>query len=189
MHAFAARLLSLRAARGSDRSGINRSVVASSAWPAQRRQIRGFLNTHGCEAMNERSFRLRLSCRYDDPDNSVAGLDVEVMKEGRWETLDLGVHTPGFLLFVYTIFSCQHRYLRTNCAEKGFLLESATGSIDLLASEDWLIRKMHIRFDVRLKSGAPSRDDVDYIIARMEQCPVSKNLREIPDSLTEIFLR
>jgi hypothetical protein len=138
--------------------------------------------------MNERSFRLRLSCRYEDPDNSVADLNVELLADGEWETLDLGVDTPGFLLFVYTILTCQHRYLRTNCAEKGFRLESASGSIDLLASEDWSVRKLHIRFDARLISGTPSREDVEYIVARMEQCPVSKNLKEIPDSRTEVFL-
>jgi uncharacterized OsmC-like protein len=138
--------------------------------------------------MNERSFRLRLSCRYEDPDNSVADLNVELLADGEWETLDLGVNTPGFLLFVYTILTCQHRYLRTNCAEKGFRLESASGSIDLLASEDWSVRKLHIRFDARLISGTPSREDVEYIVARMEQCPVSKNLKEIPDSRTEVFL-
>jgi hypothetical protein len=138
--------------------------------------------------MNDRSFQLRLSCRYEDPDNSVADLDVEVLADGQWETLDLSVNTPGFLLFVYTILTCQHRYLRTNCAEKGFRLESASGSIDLLAGEDWFVRQLHIRFDARLKSGTPTREDVDYIVARMEQCPVSKNLKEIPDSRTEIFL-
>jgi len=138
--------------------------------------------------MNERSFRLRLYCRYEEPDNSVADLVVEVLADGRWEALELNVHTPGFLLFVYTILSCQHRYLRSNCTEKGFRLESAHGSIDLLASEDWLVRKMHIRFDLRLKSGAPTREDLDYMVSRMEQCPVSKNLKAIPDGRTELFL-
>ena len=138
--------------------------------------------------MNERSFRLRQFCRYEDPDNSIADLEVEVLADGRWEPIDLNMHTPGFLLFVYTILTCQHRYLRANCAEKGLRLESAEGSIDLLASEDWSVRKMHIRFDGRLKSGTPTREDVDYIVSRMEQCPVSKNLKPVPDARTEIFL-
>jgi hypothetical protein len=138
--------------------------------------------------MNEHSFRLRLFCRYEDPDNSIADLEVEVLADGRWEALHLNACTPGFLLFVYTILTCQHRYLRTNCAEKGLRLESAGGSIDLLAREDWCVQKMHIRFDIHLKSGAPTREDVDYIVARMEQCPVSINLRMIPDARTEIFL-
>jgi hypothetical protein len=138
--------------------------------------------------MNERSFRLRLACRYEEPDNSIVDLAVEVLADGEWETLNLDMYTPGFLLFVYTILTCQHRYLRTNCAERGFRMESAHGSIDLLAGEDWFVRNLHIRFDVRLKTGAPTREDVDYIVASMEQCPVSKNLREVPDSRTEIFL-
>lgn len=138
--------------------------------------------------MNDRSFRVRLSCRYEDPDNSVAALGVEVLADGAWEALDVNTQTPGFLLFVYTILSCQHRYLRTNCAEKGFGLESARGSIDLLASEDWFVQSMHIRFDLRLRSGTPTREDMDYIVGRMEQCPVSKNLKPIPDSRTEIFI-
>ena len=138
--------------------------------------------------MNERSFRLRQFCRYEDPDNSISGLEVEVLADGQWETLDLNVHTPGFLLFVYTILTCQHRYLRSNCAEKGLRMESAGGSIDLLVDEDWCVRKMHIRFDVRLKSGALTQEDVDYIVARMEQCPVSKNIKAVPDVRTEILL-
>jgi uncharacterized OsmC-like protein len=138
--------------------------------------------------MNERRFRLRLSCRYEDPDNSVADIAVEVLGDEGWETLDVNVHTPGFLLLVYTILSCQHRYLRMNCAEKRFRLESARGSIDLLASEDWVIRSLHIRFDLHLGSGAPTPEDLDYIVGRMEQCPVSKNLKAIPDSRTEIFI-
>ena len=138
--------------------------------------------------MNDRSFRVRLSCRYEDPDNGVAALGVEVLADGAWEPLDVNTQTPGFVLFVYTILSCQHRYLRTNCAEKGFRLESAIGSIDLLASEDWLVQSMHIRFDLHLRSGTPTREDMDYIVGRMEQCPVSKNLKPIPDSRTEVFI-
>ena len=138
--------------------------------------------------MNERSFRLRLSCHYEDPDNSVTDLKVEVLADGRWETLGLNVRTPGFLLLVYTLLTCQHQYLRANCAEKGLRMESANGSVDLVTGEDWFIQKQHIRFDVRLKSGSPTRETMDYIVERMEQCPVSKNLKQSPDSRTEIFL-
>jgi hypothetical protein len=138
--------------------------------------------------MQEHAFQLRLSCRYEDPDNSIADLKAEVLAGGQWEELLLSVRTPGFLLFVYTILTCQHLYMRMNCAEKGLRLDSANGSIALLASEDWSVRKMHIRFDGRLKSGTPTREDVDYIIERMKQCPVSKNLKGFPDSRTEVHL-
>jgi hypothetical protein len=140
------------------------------------------------DALNERHFQLRLSCHYEDPDNSIVDLKVEVLAQGQWEALDLGPHTPGFLLLVYTILTCQHRYLRVNCAEKGLRLASANGSIDLLASDDWFIQKLHIRFDARLKSGIPTRGDMDDIVDRMLHCPVSKNLKEVPDCRTEVHL-
>jgi hypothetical protein len=143
---------------------------------------------HVEDAMNERRFRLRLSCRYEDPDNSIADLKVEVLASERWEALDLGLRTPGFLMLVYTILTCQHTYLRTNCAEKGIGLHSASGSVDLVADEDWFIQKLHIHFDARLRSGSPTRQEVDYIVERMMQCPVSKNLKTVPDIRTAVHL-
>ena len=68
------------------------------------------------------------------------------------------------------------------------LLESANGAIDIAAGEDWVVRKLHIHFDARLKSGSPVEDDVTYIVERMRQCPVSMNLKDISDSKTEIHL-
>jgi hypothetical protein len=138
--------------------------------------------------MNERRFQLRLSCHYEDPDNSIADLKVEVLAKEQWEALELGLRTPGFLLLVYTILTCQHTYLRTNCAERGIRLASADGAIELLAGEDWFIQKLHIRFDALLKSGAPTQQDVEDIVERMLQCPVSKNLKEVPDSRTLVQL-
>ena len=137
-------------------------------------------------AMNERRFQLRMSCRYEDPDNSIVDLEAEVLVKRRWEALDPGLRTPGFLLFAYTILTCQHTYFRTNCTERGFRLAEANGSIDLLTGEDWILRKLHVRFDALLKSGAPTRQDVDYIAGRMRQCPVSKNLVEVPDIRTRV---
>lgn len=136
--------------------------------------------------MNERRFQLRMSCRYEDPDNTIVDLEAEVLVERRWEAFDPGLRTPGFLLFVYTILTCQHTYFRTNCAERGLRLAEANGSIDLLTGEDWFIRKLHVRFDALLKSGTPTRQDVDYFVERMRQCPVSKNLGEVPDIRTRI---
>jgi hypothetical protein len=136
--------------------------------------------------MNDRCFQLRLSCRYEDPDNSIADLAVEVLAHEQWEVLDVGLRTPGFLLLVYTILTCQHMYLRANCAERGIRLDASMGSIDLLASEDWAIQKLRICFDARLKSGNPTRGDVDHIVERMRQCPVSRNLVEVSDSRTEV---
>lgn len=46
------------------------------------------------------------------------------------------------------------------------------------------MQRLHLQFDARLASGRPSADDIDYIIERMQHCPVSVNLRHVADSKT-----
>ncbi len=140
------------------------------------------------EAVDEHIFNMRLTCTYSDPDNSVAGLGVEVLGKDGWESFQLGTGTAGFLIFVYAVFSCQHMYMRLNCAERGLLLESASGSIVVRANADWVVQQLHVGFTGKLKSGTPTRDDVDYIVERMKHCPVSTNMRDVPDSQTTLVL-
>ena len=138
--------------------------------------------------MADHEFRMRLSARYADSENAIADLEVEVLTESGWEVLDLNTRTAGFLLFVYTIFTCQHMYLRTNCAERGLVLESSSGTIELIADDNWNIGKLHVAFRALLQSGTPGPDDTAYIAGRMEQCPVSRNLVRIPDASVELQL-
>ena len=140
------------------------------------------------EAASEPIFNMRLSCTYADPDNSVAGLGVEVLGKDGWEAFELGTGTAGFLVFVYAVFNCQHMYMRLNCAERGLLLESASGTIDIRTNADWQVQQMHIGFTAKLKSGTPAPADIDYIIDRMQHCPVSINIREPADSKTTLVL-
>jgi hypothetical protein len=137
--------------------------------------------------MNERSFRMRLGCNYHQPDNTVADLTIDHLVEGEWQALDLGIGTPGFLVFVYAVFTCQHYYLRTNCAEQGITLLSATGSIDLHTDEEWNMTRLHISFVARTQYGIPSPEATDHISGRMRQCPVSKNTRNVADSKTVVY--
>ena len=138
--------------------------------------------------MANHEFRMRLSARYADSENAIADLVVEVLTDSGWKMLELDTRTAGFLLFVYTIFTCQHMYLRTNCAERGLVLESSTGTIELIADEDWKVRQLHVAFKAVLQSGVPGPDDTAYIAGRMEQCPVSRNLARIPDTRVELQL-
>ena len=137
--------------------------------------------------MSKRNFQLRLLCRYEDPDNSIADLKVDVLVDDQWEQFDLNIRTAGFLMFVYTIFTCQHMYMRTNCAEKELMLDSANGTIELLADEDWVVESLHISFVGKLRAGSPREEDVAYIKERMKLCPVSINLRKVPDIRTELY--
>ena len=56
------------------------------------------------------------------------------------------------------------------------------------AGSDWNMETLQVHFSGQLGSGQASPDDVDYIVARMKQCPVSRNLREIPDSEATVTL-
>ena len=118
--------------------------------------------------MSQHKFHLRLSCRYKDPDNSIDALDVEMLTGDGWQPLELTPVSPGFLLFVYTVFHCQHTYMRVNCAERRLMLTSAEGRIDVVASEQWVVEQLHIEFSGQLKSGSPAAGDIDYIVDHVD---------------------
>ena len=130
--------------------------------------------------MNERYFHLRLNCTYKDIENEIDDLTVEALNDNTWETLDLSIRSPGFLLFINGLFSCQHLYMRANSAERNLVLESTTGDMQVMTGEYWDIKDTSITFNTKIKSGSPTEDDINYISERMKHCPVSTNL---PDDL------
>jgi len=130
--------------------------------------------------MSDRHFHLRLKSTYIDDKNEIEDLTVECLNDDKWEPLDLSVRSPGFLLFINGLFSCQHLYMRTNSAERNLVLESATGEMTIIAGEFWDIKDATITFQTKLKSGSPTQDDINYITERMKHGPVSSNL---PDNL------
>lgn len=138
--------------------------------------------------MTERVFRLRLHCRYRQPDNLPDQLTVERHANGQWQPFEFGFKTPGFESFVYTILNCQHLYMRVNAAERGLALAAADGTIEVVADDDWRIQRLRVGFAGRLQAGTPADADIAYIVERMRHCPVSVNLREIPDALTTLTL-
>jgi hypothetical protein len=68
------------------------------------------------------------------------------------------------------------------------VLNSAEGSIVIGADRDWSMETLQVHFSGQLGGGQASTDDIDYIVARMKQCPVSRNIREVPDSESTITL-
>ena len=126
--------------------------------------------------MSKHYFHLRLSCTYESSENKVSVLDVEVFTESGWQPLELSETTPGFLIFVYSILTCQHTYMRANGSENGLIFDSAEGDLKLQAAEDWRLESVDVAFNVKLKSGAVSDEKTSLIIERMKQCPVSLNL-------------
>ncbi len=138
--------------------------------------------------LSERTFSMRMQCSYEGDANAIASLVVEHEVEGQWQPLELGLTTPGFDIFVYAVFTCQHLYFRVNCAERGLVLNSAEGSIVIGAGADWNMETLQVHFSGRLGSGQASQDDIDSIVARMKQCPVSRNLVEVPDARSSVIL-
>lgn len=139
--------------------------------------------------MAEHSFQMRLECKYEDPDNSVTDIEVRSQEDGgEWKAFDLSFRTPGFLLFVYSIFNCQHMYMRLNAAERGLALASASGSIEVIADAGWRLQTLIVHFSARVRSGQAGPDDIDQIVDRMRHCPVSINLLEVADSQATLEL-
>jgi len=138
--------------------------------------------------MNERHFQMRLYGHYQEPENSIASLRVEIFAGEEWQVFDVNSGSAGFLIFVYAVLNCQHLYMRLNCAERSLLLDSAEGYIHVTTTEDWLISDLRVEFTGKLRSGEPTQDDLDYVVDRMEHCPVSRNLNYRAPGNTRLVL-
>lgn len=136
--------------------------------------------------MSDRAFQMRMRISYDGAENAVKDLQVEQLLEGDWNTFVLSTRSPGFDVFTYAVFTCQQTYLRLNCAERDLVLDTAEGRLEMTTSEDWQMTRLHLDFAVEVKSGVPTEADVAYIVERMQQCPVSKNIKPIADLETRV---
>ena len=138
--------------------------------------------------MNERNFNMRLKCRYEGDANDIADLEVEHKVDNEWQLLDMGLAAPGFDIFVYSILTCQHLFFRLTCARRGLLLNSAEGSISIATDKDWHMETLRVHFSGRLGSGESTPGDVDVIVSQMKQCPVSRNLGDVPHAESTVRL-
>ena len=136
--------------------------------------------------MSEHVFNLRLSCAYSGSDNRIDQLVVEQLADNAWRPFELNLLSPGFSIYVYSLFTCQHTYFRLNCAESDLLLASSTGELALAAGEDWMIKKLHVSFAGELRSGKATPALTEHVIERMGHCPVSRNTRDIADARTSV---
>ncbi|MGF1644163.1 MAG: hypothetical protein ACFCUJ_10995 [Thiotrichales bacterium] len=138
--------------------------------------------------MSEKAFKLRSRHVYAAPANAVASSEIEWLGGDGWEPFELNSETAGFLIFVYAILACQHLYLRTNCAERGLELATAEGGIEVVTDENWNLVSLRVDFSAKLSRGVATANDIDHIVGRMKQCPVSRNVREPASSVTTLRL-
>jgi len=131
--------------------------------------------------MAEHRFQLRSAYRYGGDANKIEDLHAEILTEDGWQALDLGLSSPGFLIFVYSFLVCQHTYFHANCTESGLLLDRADIELLLIAGDDWRIDRVRVDIDAFLRGGEARDETIAYIESRMRQCPVSVNLNEPAD--------
>jgi len=79
-------------------------------------------------------------------------------------------------------------YFRVNCAERGLVLDSADGTIVIAADDDWTMDALTVKFSGRVSGGTPAQSDIDHIVSRMKQCPVSRNIRDVAGATTTVEL-
>lgn len=136
--------------------------------------------------MEKFTFQMLLRCQYSGDDNTIEQLEVEHQVDDTWQELDLDIRSPGFDIFMYAILTCQHMYFRNNAAEYGLAMSSSEGLITVIADEHRSIETLHGEFKGTLKKGTATTEMVNSITARMGLCPVSINLKEIPDKTITI---
>jgi len=136
--------------------------------------------------MAMRKFKFRLSARYESPDNTVTSFLIEHQLKNEWQQYDSTNYNAGFLILLYAILNCQHMYFRVNAAEQGIQLQSTRGTLDVEANDDWEMQSLRIHMEGQLISGKPDPEVEVYIIERMTHCPVSVNLKPVPDMRTTI---
>lgn len=136
--------------------------------------------------MNDLTFQMLLHCNYTNDENDIDQQVVENLVDDNWQELALSNNSPGFDIFMYAILTCQHMFFRSNAAEYGLVLSSSEGLMTIIADENRSIRSLHVDFKGKLKKGIAKAEMVDSIVARMELCPVSINLKDILDRKTTV---
>jgi len=140
------------------------------------------------DTLNDLTFQMLLHCNYEKDENDIVQQNVEHLVDDNWEELSLSTASPGFDIFMYAMLTCQHMYFRNNAAEYGLVLNKSEGLITVITDEHRSIQSLHVDFKGKLKKGIASVDMVDSIVARMNLCPVSINLKDISDrKLTVAF--
>lgn len=136
--------------------------------------------------MTDRIFEMRLSCNYTGDENDIKELEVELFGDGMWRAFELGTQSPGFLVFTYAVFTCQHRMFRVHAARQALLLDSAHGSIHVTTDHDWKIKTLQVEFEGKVLTGKAGQESIDVITSAMKSCPVSVNLIDIAEESTTI---
>lgn len=125
--------------------------------------------------MTDRAFHLRSRASHREPGNELAELELQIEIDGAWRAESLSTHSPPFRAFLCALLMCQHAHLRMNAAERGLVLGEVRGELRV-ATDDWTVLGIESRFDLELRHGVPSDEDLSFIRERIEDCPIARNM-------------
>lgn len=120
-------------------------------------------------------FQLRLRVEYGD-ETDIFVVEKHLPEENRWHVIGINEKTPGLLVFLYSILTCQHLFLRNPAQKAGLGLLHTTGELRArFNKKTFRFETIQTSFQVKSRT-EPSCQLADEIARRMENCPVSNNL-------------
>ena len=124
---------------------------------------------------NHRIFRLRLKADYGQ-ENDIFAVQKYSDEENRWLALAINEKTPGLLVFLYSILTCQHLFLRNPAQKAGLRLRHTSGELQARFNrETFRFESIQTNFSVTSEV-EPTCQLVEEITQAMRHCPVSRNL-------------
>ncbi len=127
--------------------------------------------------MNIRKFKFRMAGEYTGTDNTIRELFYEYLTDNGWQAYDPENYKAGFLIFLFALFNCQHMHFRMKSAECNIQVGAVSGELDAEAKEDWTLTRLDVSINGKRIAGDPNKDDLDYIVDCMRNCPASTNLK------------
>lgn len=131
-------------------------------------------------------YEFRLVSSHEGPDNEMVSIAGQMRREGEdFAEFSLSENHSSFLNFLYCAFTCQLAYLRMNAAERSLEIASVNGRMHVVA-DAFVLNSVVAEFDVELRAGEATQEDVDYLRERCMACPVSRNLTHVAEKQTRV---
>ena len=130
--------------------------------------------------MTVRQFRFRLNSKPGAPAAEAQPAAIDLLDaDGCWQPQRIDAATPGFRLYLIALLLCLHTAIVMQSADLGLALQEVQGELQAQVLDDWSLEA--VEADLRLRFAGSIAEGglataLEQIRARMDQCPVSRNL-------------
>lgn len=141
----------------------------------------------GATAVEEAVYLMTVKSEHQGADNEMTRVACE-LDRGKGEGFQpfvLDERGSPFLNFLHSILLCQLAYLRMNVSEVGHELETVRGRMRATA-QGFVLRELDAEFEMTMRRGLPSVEEVRFIEERCRDCPVSRNLVHVKRKDTRV---